>query len=76
MNSRTSMAQREEVIRRTVYVSDIDQQVILLPMLCDFGLVFLCFLLKSHKDFSLPRGTYLDFSFHRGMFGFTSWKRK
>uniref|UniRef100_A0A7C9A1F4 RRM domain-containing protein n=1 Tax=Opuntia streptacantha TaxID=393608 RepID=A0A7C9A1F4_OPUST len=27
MNSRTSMAQREEVIRRTVYVSDIDQQV-------------------------------------------------
>lgn len=28
MNSRTSMAQREEIIRRTVYVSDIDQQVI------------------------------------------------
>ncbi|GMH08831.1 hypothetical protein Nepgr_010671 [Nepenthes gracilis] len=27
MNSRTSIAQREEVIRRTVYVSDIDQQV-------------------------------------------------
>ncbi|GAB2221857.1 hypothetical protein Droror1_Dr00013048 [Drosera rotundifolia] len=27
MNSRTSMAQREEVIRRTVYVADIDQQV-------------------------------------------------
>ncbi|XP_065861486.1 polyadenylate-binding protein-interacting protein 10 isoform X2 [Euphorbia lathyris] len=27
MNTRTSMAQREEVIRRTVYVSDIDQQV-------------------------------------------------
>lgn len=27
MNSRTSMAQREEVIRRTVYVCDIDQQV-------------------------------------------------
>lgn len=27
MNPRTSMAQREEVIRRTVYVSDIDQQV-------------------------------------------------
>ncbi|KDP47080.1 hypothetical protein JCGZ_05107 [Jatropha curcas] len=27
INSRTSMAQREEVIRRTVYVSDIDQQV-------------------------------------------------
>lgn len=27
MNMRTSMAQREEVIRRTVYVSDIDQQV-------------------------------------------------
>lgn len=27
MNSRTSLAQREEVIRRTVYVSDIDQQV-------------------------------------------------
>ncbi|CAL5323410.1 unnamed protein product [Camellia sinensis] len=27
INSRTSMAQREEVIRRTVYVSDIDHQV-------------------------------------------------
>ncbi|KAJ9679927.1 hypothetical protein PVL29_021739 [Vitis rotundifolia] len=27
INSRTSMAQREEVIKRTVYVSDIDQQV-------------------------------------------------
>ncbi|KAL1820052.1 hypothetical protein ACET3Z_014921 [Daucus carota] len=27
MNSRTSMAQREEIIRRTVYVCDIDQQV-------------------------------------------------
>ncbi|XP_058009760.1 polyadenylate-binding protein-interacting protein 11 isoform X2 [Hevea brasiliensis] len=27
MNSRTGIAQREEVIRRTVYVSDIDQQV-------------------------------------------------
>lgn len=27
MNSRTTMAQRDEVIRRTVYVSDIDQQV-------------------------------------------------
>ncbi|WCJ27589.1 CTC-interacting domain 10 [Euphorbia peplus] len=27
MNTRTSMAQREDVIKRTVYVSDIDQQV-------------------------------------------------
>ncbi|GAA0155984.1 RNA splicing factor [Lithospermum erythrorhizon] len=27
MNNRTSMAQQEEVIRRTVYVSDIDQEV-------------------------------------------------
>lgn len=27
MNSRTSMAQREDRIRKTVYVSDIDQQV-------------------------------------------------
>ncbi|VVB11859.1 unnamed protein product [Arabis nemorensis] len=27
MNARTSMAQREDVIRRTVYVSDLDQQV-------------------------------------------------
>ncbi|KAJ8764945.1 hypothetical protein K2173_010410 [Erythroxylum novogranatense] len=27
LNTRTSMAQREEIIRRTVYVSDIDQQV-------------------------------------------------
>lgn len=28
MNSRTSLAQREDRIRRTVYVSDIDQQVL------------------------------------------------
>ncbi|KAF3551735.1 hypothetical protein DY000_02003006 [Brassica cretica] len=28
MNPRTSMAQREDIIRRTVYVSDIDQQVV------------------------------------------------
>jgi len=28
MNPRTSLAQREEIIRRTVYVSDIDQQVL------------------------------------------------
>ncbi|URE49608.1 RNA recognition motif containing protein [Musa troglodytarum] len=28
MNSRTSLAQRDEVIRRTVYVSDIDHQVV------------------------------------------------
>jgi hypothetical protein len=27
MNNRTSMAQRDEIIKRTVYVSDIDQQV-------------------------------------------------
>lgn len=27
MNSRTSMAQRDDVIKRTVYVSDIDHQV-------------------------------------------------
>lgn len=27
MNSRTSMAQRDDIIRRTVYVSDIDHQV-------------------------------------------------
>lgn len=27
MNGRTSLAQQEEVIRRTVYVSDIDHQV-------------------------------------------------
>ncbi|GMI95333.1 CTC-interacting domain 11 [Hibiscus trionum] len=27
LNNRTSMAQRDEIIRRTVYVSDIDQQV-------------------------------------------------
>lgn len=27
MNTRTGMAQREDVIRRTVYVSDLDHQV-------------------------------------------------
>jgi hypothetical protein len=27
VNTRTSMAQRDEIIRRTVYVSDIDHQV-------------------------------------------------
>ena len=33
MNSRTSMAQREDRIRKTVYVSDIDQQVCHLPLI-------------------------------------------
>ncbi|CAN1299580.1 Polyadenylate-binding protein-interacting protein 11 [Linum perenne] len=33
INSRTSMAQREDIIRRTVYVSDIDQQVYILLVL-------------------------------------------
>ncbi|CAI0441837.1 unnamed protein product [Linum tenue] len=33
MNTRTSMAQREEIIRRTIYVSDIDQQVYKLHIL-------------------------------------------
>lgn len=43
INPRTSIAQREDVIRRTVYVSDIDQQVcksfhlssMVLPQACD-----------------------------------------
>lgn len=35
INSRTSMAQREEVIKRTVYVSDIDHQVRNYPHLLD-----------------------------------------
>ncbi|XP_073140034.1 polyadenylate-binding protein-interacting protein 12-like [Henckelia pumila] len=36
MNSRTSMAQREDVIRRTVYVSDIDHQVTEEQLACLF----------------------------------------
>lgn len=42
MNNRTSMAQREEVIRRTVYVSDIDHQVCLY-LGCRFSFQFYCF---------------------------------
>lgn len=49
MNSRTSNAQQDEVIRRTVYVSDIDQQVNSCTFLasycslfCRFGVFFLC----------------------------------
>ncbi|XP_074281595.1 polyadenylate-binding protein-interacting protein 12-like [Silene latifolia] len=45
MNSRTYMAQREEVIRRTVYVSDIDQQVTeeqLASLFINFGQVVDC----------------------------------
>lgn len=40
MNSRTSMAQRDDVIKRTVYVSDIDQQVMILLFLVDYELKF------------------------------------
>ncbi|KAH9611784.1 hypothetical protein KSS87_011698 [Heliosperma pusillum] len=45
MNSRTYMAQREEIIRRTVYVSDIDQQVTeeqLASLFINFGQVVDC----------------------------------
>lgn len=42
INSRTSMAQREDRIRRTVYVSDIDQQVSLsLPFFQNSRLMWL-----------------------------------
>lgn len=49
MNNRTGMAQREEVIRRTVYVSDIDQQVcktstyVLFHFSNHLGVFFFCF---------------------------------
>lgn len=42
MNNRTSLAQREEVIRRTVYVSDIDHQVCW-SLDCYFGFWLYCF---------------------------------
>lgn len=45
MNSRTNLAQREDVIRRTVYVSDIDQQVTeeqLAALFINCGLVVDC----------------------------------
>ena len=41
MNNRTTMAQREDVIRRTVYVSDIDQQVLMICGFSSFGDVFI-----------------------------------
>ncbi|KAL8265659.1 hypothetical protein R6Q59_003003 [Mikania micrantha] len=46
MNSRTSMAQREDVIRRTVYVSVIDHQVTeeqLATLFINCGQVSVCF---------------------------------
>lgn len=43
MNSRTSLAQREEVIRRTVYVSDIDHQVRRIIHSCTFDLIYAFF---------------------------------
>lgn len=42
MNNRTSLAQREEVIRRTVYVSDIDHQVCW-SLDCYFSFWLYCF---------------------------------
>lgn len=45
MNTRTSMAQRDEIIRRTVYVSDIDHQVSVNFASVIFG--FSCFLSLS-----------------------------
>lgn len=47
MNARTSMAQRDDVIRRTVYVSDLDQQVFgkhfsMLVLSKTFLIFFLC----------------------------------
>lgn len=51
MNSRTSMAQREEVIRRTVYVCDIDQQV--KTCTCLLVIILFTFLVIMFDGFSL-----------------------
>ncbi|VVB08727.1 unnamed protein product [Arabis nemorensis] len=67
MNPRTSMAQREDVIRRTVYVSDIDQQVTeeqLAGLFIGFGQVVDCRICGDPN--SLLRFAFIEFTDEAG----------
>ncbi|CAN8246583.1 unnamed protein product [Cochlearia groenlandica] len=67
MNPRTSMAQREEIIRRTVYVSDIDQQVTeeqLAGLFIGFGQVVDCRICGDPN--SVLRFAFIEFTDEEG----------
>ncbi|XP_038684310.1 polyadenylate-binding protein-interacting protein 10-like isoform X2 [Tripterygium wilfordii] len=67
MNPRTSSAQREEVIRRTVYVSDIDQQVTeehLASLFLNCGLVIDCRICGDPN--SVLRFAFIEFTDEEG----------
>ncbi|CAA7399607.1 unnamed protein product [Spirodela intermedia] len=67
MNTRTSMAQREEIIRKTVYVSDIDQQVTeeqLAALFINCGQVVDCRICGDPK--SVLRFAFIEFTDEEG----------
>ncbi|CAL9098559.1 unnamed protein product [Musa textilis] len=68
MNSRTSLAQRDEVIRRTVYVSDIDHQVVteeqLATLFINCGPVVDCRMCGDPK--SVLRFAFIEFTDEEG----------
>ncbi|URE49605.1 RNA recognition motif containing protein [Musa troglodytarum] len=67
MNSRTSLAQRDEVIRRTVYVSDIDHQVTeeqLATLFINCGPVVDCRMCGDPK--SVLRFAFIEFTDEEG----------
>ncbi|KFK31856.1 hypothetical protein AALP_AA6G167400 [Arabis alpina] len=67
MNPRTSMAQREDVIRRTVYVSDLDQQVTeeqLAGLFIGFGQVVDCRICGDPN--SVLRFAFIEFTDEAG----------
>ncbi|KAJ0233171.1 Polyadenylate-binding protein-interacting protein 12 [Hirschfeldia incana] len=67
MNPRTSMAQREDIIRRTVYVSDLDQQVTeeqLAGLFIGFGQVVDCRICGDPN--SVLRFAFIEFTDEAG----------
>ncbi|KAL9690522.1 hypothetical protein QQ045_010924 [Rhodiola kirilowii] len=50
MNNQTSLAQREDIIKRTVYVSDIDQQVTEEQLAALFSTGSLTKIIKYHQE--------------------------
>ncbi|KAL2902968.1 Polyadenylate-binding protein-interacting protein 12 [Bienertia sinuspersici] len=69
MNNRTGMAQRDEVIRRTVYVSDIDQQVTeeqLAGLFIHYGQVVDCRICGDPN--SVLRFAFVEFTDEEGAF--------
>ncbi|KAK4718520.1 hypothetical protein R3W88_016858 [Solanum pinnatisectum] len=67
MNTRTGMAQREDVIRRTVYVSDLDHQVTeeqLASLFLDFGQVVDCRICGDTN--SVLRFAFIEFTDEEG----------